>query len=70
MGFDFGFDDADFGEVCLFIRLVEVGPKGVGEATLPLLEGGEKTTKHLLAKADVERGACAKVGALLFYYLG
>ena len=45
-------DDTEFGEVCLLVRLVEIGPQRFGEGFLVLVHGIREFAKHLTAEAE------------------
>jgi hypothetical protein len=58
-------DNAQFGEVCLLVRLVEISPQRFGEGFLVFVHSVRELTQHLTTEAEGQSSARTEV-LLLF----
>ena len=56
--------EADLRQESFLLGLVQVGPEGLVERLLPLLDGAEELTEHLLAETQVAGGTGGVILAL------
>jgi hypothetical protein len=53
-------ENAYFGHISLFVRLVKVLPQRIGQWFLPHFERFEQTLQHPLSEVDIERYTTTK----------
>ena len=57
-------DNTEFGEVCLLVRLVKVGPQRLSEWFLVLVHGIRKLAQHLTTETEGQGSTRTEISTL------